>query len=129
MRRYGKPERPFAITLSADDRALRLAMRIAGDRPRVGDYSEAAELAELGVVVIDLSQLQGDRLGHTKFAENPLMIKLIGESLNEESLERSERDMTQRVGELSRGFGSTLGSAAEIVVTTPVSVLRVVVGQ
>lgn len=130
MRRYGKPSRPFALLLSEDDRALRLAMRIAGDTPRVGDYRNVGELAELGVTVVDVSQIPGDRLNHIKFAENPMLIKLIGDSLNDESGNRpSERDMTARVDELSRNFGSTLGSAAEIIITTPVEVLRVVVGR
>lgn len=130
MRRYGKPERPFVLLLSEDDKALRVASRLAGEKSRAGDYANVAELAELGVVVVDLSQIKGDRLGHTKFAENPVLVRLIGDSLNNDVGNRpNDRDLTDRVGQLSRDFGNTLGSAAEIVVTTPVSVLRVVVGQ
>ena len=47
MRRYGKPDRPFFLMLSADDRALKLSGIIAGNRPRVGDYGDPADLAEL----------------------------------------------------------------------------------
>lgn len=130
MMRYGKPKKPFLIMLSDDDRALRLSRVLAGDRPRVGDYSDAAELAELGAVVVDLTQIQGDRLGHTKFAENPVMIQLIGEGLrNESNAPENERQVTDRVAELTSNFGRTLTSAAEIVVTTPVQVLRIAVGQ
>jgi len=130
MARYGKPKRPFLIMLSGDDRALRFSARIAGDRPRVGDYGKAEELAELGVAVVDLSQVTGDRLGHTKFAENPVMIRLIGEGLKrEEELPENERQVTDRVDQLTRGLGQTLTSAAEIVVTTPLTVLRIAVGQ
>jgi len=130
MARYGKPKRPFLIMLSGDDRALQFSRRIAGDRPRVGDYGDPADLAKLGVAVVDLSQVTGDRLGHTKFAENPVMIKLIGEGLKrEEELPENERQVTDRVNQLTKGLGQTLTSAAEIVVTTPLTVLRVAVGQ
>jgi len=130
MARYGKPKRPFMVMLSGDDRALQFSRRIAGDRPRVGDYGDPADLAKLGVAVVDLSQVTGDRLGHTKFAENPVMIKLIGEGLKrEDELPESERQVTDRVNQLTRGLGQTLTSAAEIVVTTPLTVLRVAVGQ
>ncbi|RUY10723.1 alpha/beta hydrolase, partial [Mesorhizobium sp. M7A.F.Ca.CA.004.12.1.1] len=40
MRRYGKPDKPFILLLSDDDRALRLSGLIAGSRPRVGDYKD-----------------------------------------------------------------------------------------
>jgi esterase/lipase superfamily enzyme len=83
LARYRKPKRPFLIMLPGDDRALQVS-RIAGDRPRVGDYRDPADLAKLGVAVVDLSQVTGDRLGHTKFAENPVMIRLIGEDLKRE---------------------------------------------
>lgn len=130
MARYGKPKRPFMIMLSGDDRALQFSRLIAGDRPRVGDYGDPADLAKLGVAVVDLSQVTGDRLGHTKFAENPIMIRLIGEGLKrEEELPENERQVTDRVNQLTKGLGQTLTSAAEIVVTTPLTVLRIAVGQ
>ena len=130
MARYGKPERPFVLMTSADDKALRLSAVLAGARPRVGDSGDAAELAGLGVVVVDLSQVQGDRLAHTKFAENPVMIKLIGDSLNREELTRpAEAEITRRVDRLSRNLGGAVGTAAEIIITTPVEVLKIAVGQ
>lgn len=130
MARYGKPNKPFLIMLSDDDKALRISRFLAGGRSRVGDYSKADELAKLGAVVVDLTQVKGDSLNHTKFAENPVMIKLIGEGLrNEGASSESERQVTDRVNDLTRNFGQTLTSAAEIVITTPVNVLRVAIGQ
>lgn len=129
MHRYGKPERPFFVTLSSDDKALRLASLIAGDRPRVGDYGKAAELAELGVVVADLSQVKGDSLGHTKFAANPILIEMLGEGLNRSfSTMENDRMLTDRVGQLTGNLGGAIGTAAEIVITTPLEVLRIAVG-
>lgn len=128
MIRYGRPKKPFIILLSDDDRALRFSSLIAGDRPRLGDYSDPQEIAKYGAVVVNLTQLKGDRLSHTKFAENPVMIKLIGEGLKQDTKLENDRDITDRVNQLTSSFGQTLTSAAEIVVTTPVSVLRIAVG-
>jgi esterase/lipase superfamily enzyme len=82
MRRYGKPNKPFILLLSDDDRALRLSGLIAGSRPRVGDYKDAADLAAYGVNVVDLSKVKGsDSFNHTKFADNPGLVKMIGQRL------------------------------------------------
>lgn len=129
MARYGKPKRPFLIMLSNDDRALRISGLLAGAKPRVGDYGNAAELAELGVVVVDLSQVKGDSLGHTKFAENPVMIEMLGAGLNNRfDNPENEAQLTDQVGELTGNLGRTLGSAAEIIITTPLNVMKIAVG-
>ncbi|MER9599606.1 alpha/beta hydrolase, partial [Mesorhizobium sp. M0244] len=52
MRRYGKPDKPFILLLSDDDRALRLSGLIAGARPRVGAYNAAPPQATDGVSVL-----------------------------------------------------------------------------
>ncbi|KAB2859935.1 MAG: alpha/beta fold hydrolase, partial [Bauldia sp.] len=49
LRRIGKPDRPFFVIVSRDDRALLASSIIAGNRPRVGDYGNDADLAELGI--------------------------------------------------------------------------------
>jgi esterase/lipase superfamily enzyme len=131
MRRYGKPDKPFFVLLSRDDRALELSSLIAGNRPRLGGYADEAEIASYGVIVANLSGLEaGDPLNHTKFADNPLLVRLLGERLAEDDLlQSSERDVTDRVQTLARGLGQTITSAAEIVITTPVEVVRIAVGQ
>lgn len=130
MRRYGKPKQPFILLLSGNDRALQLSGFLAGERPRVGDYADAADLAQYGVTVADLTAVKGDRLGHTKFAANPVVIKLLGASLNNEGDPiQSEEAITERVNQLGRHLGGSLGAAAEIVLTTPLSALRIVVGD
>lgn len=103
MRRYGKPERPFFLMLSADDRALRLSGMLAGNK-RVGDYANASDLAALGVVVVDLSkQKSGDSLNHTKFADNPALIRLLGQRLREDDGYASDRQVTDRIKLLNQG--------------------------
>jgi esterase/lipase superfamily enzyme len=70
MRRFGKPQKPFFIILSRDDKALGASRFIAGGESRVGDDANEAELAALGAVVVDLTDLKsGDSTGHDKFAK------------------------------------------------------------
>jgi len=82
MRRYGVPDRPFIVLLSDDDRALRFSSLISGQQPRLGDYRDASDIASLGLIVVDLTQVKaGDSFNHTKFADNPALISLLGEKL------------------------------------------------
>ena len=104
MERYGKPDKPFFLFLSADDRALKLSGIIAGNKPRLGDYTNAADLAQYGVVVVDVSQEKGgERLNHTKFADNPTLVKLLGQRLREDDGYASDRDVTDRINMLGQG--------------------------
>jgi esterase/lipase superfamily enzyme len=129
MIRYGKPNKPFAILLSADDRALKLSSLISGDKPRVGDYGNAADLASYGVSVVDLSQAKGgDRLNHAKFADNPFMVQLLGKGLSTPAgLASAEPDQAE-LNNLGQGLGKAVGSVAEIVITTPFKVLTIATG-
>jgi esterase/lipase superfamily enzyme len=69
LRRFGKPQKPFYVVLSQDDRALFLSRTIAGGVTRVGD-SDTAELAALGASVIDLTDVKGaDATNHDKFVQ------------------------------------------------------------
>lgn len=85
-------ERRFFVLISEDDRALGLSRRIAGGVDRVGDAS-AEDLAALGVTVIDLSDVRNrGGLNHTKFAESPEVVQLIGNGiLAGNSLQTSEQ--------------------------------------
>ena len=103
MRRYGKPNRPFFLLLSADDRALKLSGMLAGNK-RVGDFGDPALLAELGVVAVDVSnEKSGDSLNHTKFADNPELVKLLGRRLREDDGYASDREVTDRINMLNQG--------------------------
>ncbi|MEP9388194.1 alpha/beta hydrolase [Mesorhizobium sp. KR9-304] len=123
MIRYGKPDRPFVVLLSADDKALGFSSRIAGKKARVGDDANADELAALGVVVVDLSQTQsGDKLNHAKFADNPVLVQLLGQRLRmPESLRPTQEQANERVNRLA----SSVGQATSIVVTTPLRIFTV----
>jgi esterase/lipase superfamily enzyme len=130
MQRYGKPKKPFVVMLSGDDRALLISSLIAGNRPRVGDYGNAEELAELGVVVVNVSGVAaGDRLNHSKFADNPVIVKLLGARLREgDALASTEAQLTDRVSQVTTGLGAAVTSAVDIIITTPLRVMTVAVG-
>lgn len=101
MRRYGKPTKPFFLMTSGDDRALKLSGILAGSKPRLGDYKNAADLAEYGVIVVDLSDAKGaDSFNHTKFADNPQMVKLLGQRLRADDGFASDREVTDRINML-----------------------------
>ncbi len=129
MIRYGKPDQPFTVLLSGDDKALQISAIISGSKPRVGDYGDAADLAQYGVIVVDLTRAKaGDRLNHAKFADNPILVRLLGERLAVPAGLASAEIDARPIDTLGRGIGQTVGSAAEIVITTPFKVLRVVAG-
>jgi esterase/lipase superfamily enzyme len=70
------------ILVSKDDSALRISRRLAGGVERVG-AADADDLDELGVTVIDLSEIEDSSSGsHSKFAGSPEVVKLIGAALN-----------------------------------------------
>ena len=56
MRRYGKPDRPFFLLLSADDRALKLSGILAGTGRASATTPMRQTLPNYGVIVVDLSR-------------------------------------------------------------------------
>lgn len=70
LKRFGKPAKPFIVIVSRDDKALAFSDLIAGDKPRLGAYTNDSDLVELGAVVIDMTEVKSsDGLNHSKFAQ------------------------------------------------------------
>ncbi|MDX8441986.1 alpha/beta hydrolase [Mesorhizobium australafricanum] len=70
MQRIGKPKKPFLIIVSRDDKALGLSRLIAGGKDRLGASKDTASLADLGAIVVDLSNVKAnDATNHGKFAQ------------------------------------------------------------
>lgn len=76
-RKIGSLPQPFVIFTSKRDRALALSARLTGQRDRVGNVADPAELAELDVTLIDVSNFTGDRLGHFVAATSPALIAML----------------------------------------------------
>ena len=130
MQRYGKPKHPFILLLSRDDRALTVSQIIGGDKPRLGDYADTEEIAGLGLVVVDLTKVSaGDAANHAKFANNPVIVKLLGESLKSGDLRREGGNPDNQIAALTKGIGNTLGATASVVITLPGRILDVTFGN
>ena len=77
----------LTLIVSRDDRALGLSQALSGDVDRLGLLDPKVEpyrskLAGSDVSVVDLTGVKGeDDLNHTKFAESPQIVRLIGRRL------------------------------------------------
>lgn len=116
----------LTIFASTDDRALQVSQRLAGGVQRLGavDLSQEpfkSEIEARGVDVIDLSTLQASSsLNHTKFAESPRIVQLIGQRLLEgQRISDSDLSIGETIGAAALGTAQTVGSAAGAVVTAP----------
>ncbi len=73
----------FYVLVSKDDKALTLSKRIAGGVARVGS-ADPKRLAALGLKVVDLSTIDDpSNANHSKFADSPAIVQLIGRGLNQ----------------------------------------------
>ena len=119
----------FTIFVSQDDRALSVSRRLSGNIDRLGQIDPSAEpyrsaLERAGITVIDLTRMKsGDRLNHGKFAESPEVVRLIGDRLvSGQTITDSEVGFGEAVGSVAFGAAQTVGSAASVVVSTPIAV-------
>jgi esterase/lipase superfamily enzyme len=112
MRRIGRPQKLVYIVISKDDVALGFSKFIAGGQGRVGDATDVQELADLGVTVIDLTNLEGnDAANHAKFAQlatvGPELGTVLGEGLGQNTAQR------QQLG--GGSLGAILGAPIKII--------------
>ena len=86
---------------------------------------DASKIAELGVVVIDLTEVESpDSLHHGKFADSAEIVQLIGRRLGAgnrlTAVEDRDRVDLERFG---RNLGGLVGATADVVITVPRAVL------
>lgn len=119
-------KRPVTVFVSADDRALDVSRRFAGNKVRLGalsakDTQEIAELEKLGIDVIDLSDVStSDSLNHGKFAASPKVVGLIGKRLQaDRGIAMRGPGFGDRLGDIAGGVVGTVGGTLELVVTAP----------
>lgn len=126
----GKQRPHFTLFVSRDDRALAVSRRIWGNVSRLGaidpeqsPYRE--ELAANAITVIDLTKVKaGDNLHHSKFAESPEIVQLIGSRLSGgQTLTDSRMGLGDHVVTATAGVAHTLGTAAGLVLAAPVAVV------
>ena len=124
LTKLGRPANPYVVVVSRDDRALGISRRIAGGKERVGAYSNDQELAELGAIVIDVTELGSlDSANHSKFAQLAELSPEFRAMLGHSSLSTSTTDL-QRGATLGDSLGSFVGNTVALpinIVTAPFS--------
>lgn len=125
------PNRPkFTVFVSQDDRALTLSRRISGNVDRLGQIDITnpvyqALLEKEGITVLDLSALQvGDSLNHSKFAESPEVVRLLGQRLIDgQTVTDQDLGLGAELGTTALSVSNTVGSAAGLAVSVPIAIL------
>jgi esterase/lipase superfamily enzyme len=126
----GEPRPSFTLFVSRDDRALAVSKRVWGDVGRLGaidptlsPYKE--EIAANHMTVVDLTKIKaGDRLGHSKFAESPQIVQLIGRRLADgQPLSDSRVGLGDNIVAATAGAAAAVGTGVALAVTAPVAVL------
>jgi esterase/lipase superfamily enzyme len=126
----GKQHPQFTLFVSRDDRALALSRRVWGDIPRLGsiDPEQAPYKQELEankIAVIDLTKIKvSDDLNHSKFAESPQVVQLIGARISEgQTLTDNRVGFGDQILAATTGTAAAAGSAAGLVLAAPVAVI------
>ena len=119
-RTIGALPQPFVIFASQRDRALALSARLSGEGNRLGNLKTVQQVADLQVIVIDVSAYSGgDWFNHLTIGQSPALIRLFS---NIQALEPAfGRDMAGRTG-LLPGTVLTVQNATAIILS-PVSAL------
>ena len=105
-----------------------MSRRLAGDEPRLGAVDPRAEpyrsiLEKAHIHVVDLTALNSDDLtNHGKFAQSEV-VKAIGLRLaSGQKLNDNKATLGERLGGVVEGATDTVGKAAALAVSAPVSV-------
>ena len=126
----GSKRPKFTVFVSRDDRALTLSRRISGNVDRLGqiDINNPVyrnELERGGITVLDLSALQGgDNLNHSKFAESPEVVKLLGQRLIDgQAVTDQDLGLGAELGATAMSVSNTVGSAAGMAISAPIAII------
>ena len=126
----GSKRPQFTVFVSKDDRALTVSRRISGNVDRLGqiDISDPIYREEFergGITILDLSALQvGDRLNHSKFAESPEVVKLLGQRLIDgQAVTDQDLGLGTELGATALAVSNTVGSAAGMAISAPISII------
>lgn len=118
------PTPQLAVLVSKDDKALYVSKRLSGNVERVGNFSDDSTLADLGVVVADLTKVKStDRLCHDKFAQFPGILTEIASHLETHKPTLHPKENVTASTLLLGGR-----NAAEVLITTPTRVLSELLG-
>ncbi len=125
----GQPRPPFTLFVSRDDEALSISRKVWGNVPRIGAVDPNVEpfrsqFARENITVIDLTDVTtDDKLKHSKFAESPEVVKLIGSRLAGGQSFGGKAGLGDKVVQVTSGAASTVGSVAGIAVSAPIAIV------
>lgn len=114
-----RPEE-FAVLVSENDGALAFSSTLRGGHPRVGQGENAAFLQERGIVVLDVTELDGG--GHATFAGSQTLIDMVRSDALRETLRNAQE------GQESVAVVNNAGDAASLLVLLPTQMLSSVAG-
>nr|WP_244598606.1 alpha/beta hydrolase [Rhizobium tubonense] len=126
----GQPRPNFTLFVSRDDRALAVSKRVWGDVGRLGaidpsisPYKE--EIADNHMTVVDLTKIKtNDGLRHSKFAESPEIVQLIGKRLADgQPLSDSRVGLGDNIVAATAGAASAVGTGVALAVAAPVAIV------
>ncbi|AUH65135.1 alpha/beta hydrolase [Paracoccus zhejiangensis] len=109
----GDLPQPFFIFTSQSDRALRLSALISNQSLRLGTLQDPRAVADLDVVLVDVSQFNTG-IGHFNAATSPTLIRILS------SAQELERMFSGNYGSAQNPFGAAairVQQAAQIVVS------------
>jgi esterase/lipase superfamily enzyme len=122
----GKNRPEMTVFVSRQDRALQLSRGLGGDVERLGaaDPAQKPWIAEKGVEVVDLSGAGGgDPLRHSKFAQNPNVVRFLGEELINGATRDPRAGLGERIGGVPMGVAHGVGDAAGLVLSAPIAIV------
>ncbi|WP_363350217.1 alpha/beta hydrolase [Methylocystis echinoides] len=123
---FGERRPNVVVFLSREDRALRLSRGIGGNVARLGgaDPAEKPWIEEKGVEVIDLSGAgAGDPLRHSKFAQNPNVVRFLGEELINGASRDQQSELRGQIEGLSMGVAQGVTNAAVFAIGAPLAIV------
>jgi esterase/lipase superfamily enzyme len=120
----------FTLFVSQDDKALAVSRRVWGGAVRLGAIDPKQEplrshLERSNIHVVDLSDQTGiDSMNHGKFANSPLVARMIGGQLAAgQTLSDSQSGFGEKLGMVATGTAAAVGRAASIAISAPVSLV------
>jgi esterase/lipase superfamily enzyme len=126
----GEQHPQFTLFVSRDDRALAVSKRVWGNVSRLGAIDPTQEpykkeLADNKIAVVDLTEIKaGDDLHHSKFAESPEIVQLIGTRLSDgQTLTDNRVGLGDTIVAATAGAAAVAGTAAGLAISAPVAVI------
>ena len=126
----GSPHPNMTLFVSRDDRALATSKRVWGDVARLGAIDPEQEpykdeMINNKITVYDLTEVKAsDKLNHSKFAESPEIVQLIGSRLADgQALADNHTGIGESIMNVTTGAAAAVGTGVAIAATAPIAII------